>query len=100
MIDPDVASLELIEDGLPEGTEEDVELHHDGIDEEGVGECGVGMGLDECHEEAEADQHHHVGVLPGTVSLVEEGVGSDAGRTIDHAHKDGEEDEDQQLQDQ
>ena len=49
LIDQNVVSLERVEDLSPESTEQDVELHHDGVDEEGIGEGRVGMGLDEGH---------------------------------------------------
>ena len=44
------------------------------IEHEGVGKGTPCIASDECHEEAEADQHHHVDILVSRVTLRVEGI--------------------------
>jgi hypothetical protein len=54
---------------IPEGTEENIELRHERIHKEGVGERRPRSCLGEGHEIPESDQHHHIDVLVSGVSI-------------------------------
>ena len=81
----------------PEPAKENIHLHDDGIDEEGIGERGERVSLDEGHQEAKADEHHDVDVLERSVPLLAERVWAEDRL---HAHEDAVEEEDHCLEDE
>lgn len=61
-----------MEHSVPEGLEQEVQLHNHSIEEESVGQCTPGVALDEGHQEPESNKHHHVDILVhGVIVLVE-----------------------------
>lgn len=59
----------VVEEFVPKLEEEEVKLSHKGIDEKSVGEGAPGITPDKCHQKAKSDQHHHIYVLEGRISL-------------------------------
>ncbi len=57
------------EHSFPEGAQQNVELRHEGVHEEGVGKGRPRRRLGEGHQITESDQHHHIYVLIGRVSV-------------------------------
>jgi hypothetical protein len=69
-VDVIVAAAEAVDEyPFPEGTQQNVELGHEGVHEEGVGKGGPRRSLGEGHQIPEPDQHHHVHVLIGRVPV-------------------------------
>ena len=61
-----------LEDSFPEACKQDIELDHNGVDEESVRQRRPGMPFDEGHEKSKPNQHHHIDILiHGVICLVE-----------------------------
>jgi uncharacterized membrane-anchored protein len=61
-----------VDNSLPKSGEKDVELKNYRVDEESISKGRPSVVFQEGHEEAKTDQHHHIDVLVGWVSV---GVG-------------------------